>query len=317
MQGCGGIEVPAQLPADNYRGYTYHTSFDDGASSTVVFFRGPLPAAPQVNFIQNSTFQRQTLASENVDPMAHYNYIEHNIPAALNGQNRHLQNTAFFRSPLSLIANILEHPVQQNSILHFFDQIPASTVRLQQPSMQTSGSIISQYLPANSPGYSEENEQSQEHRQDKSLDDTVVIGARLSEMMSEAPQTSTTLAPQTTANPEGFTMSQNSVDSIIKKNTEGTNTSSTSSTTETKTTTEKLSETTMPLSNEESSTIALLKDTDTSSSQTMKPESSTSIPNVLITKNSTTTNETSKDTESTTVEESDSENTTKMIIVVA
>nr|CAI5843623.1 unnamed protein product [Callosobruchus analis] len=328
------LRISTQLPADHYRGYTYHTSFDDGASSTVVFFRGPLAPVLQVNSIQNSSPDRKTLASDNVEPKASHNDFEDNMPVALNGQHPHLKHTAFVRSSLSLIANILEHPIQQNSIFHFFNQVPASTVRLQQPPMQTSQSAANQHFPPNYLQYSK-NEQFPERRQDKLLntDDTVVISGRLSEVTSEAPQTSTTSAPQKTSITEGFTTSQVSVNTTTKFNEKlkATNLSSTSSTMEHMTTTENLSDTTIAGFTEESSTTALLKDSDTSSSQTTRPEeshdahtsdqSSTTIPSVSIMNkpgpaNSTTTDVTSKDSESTTVGENDLENTTKMIIVV-
>ncbi|CAH1984248.1 unnamed protein product [Acanthoscelides obtectus] len=220
---------------------------------------------------------------------------------------------------------MLEHPVQPNSIVHFFNHVPASTIRLQEPFIQASESIISQHFThLNSLESNDEKELFMGNRQDKSLDDTFEIGARMSRVTSEALQT-TTSGPQ-------MNYSKETIARFVNLSQDPHSTKMNSSLHNTTNISEKLkltvasavesknvTDTTMAETTEESTTTTMLEKDDSSSTMSKGEsntesmlEHSTASPPDLITKDT----DMAKDMESTTTDGNDSENTTRMLIVV-
>ncbi|XP_030748818.1 uncharacterized protein LOC115876910 [Sitophilus oryzae] len=112
------FQLPKSLsiPTDTYRGYGYHTKFDDGASSAVVFFSGPplLQESPQ------NSKEYITVASDSIS--SEVPQIEQRLNGILNDptENNHKKQGDIYSSLAPLIKSLIENPQPLSNVFRFY-----------------------------------------------------------------------------------------------------------------------------------------------------------------------------------------------------
>ncbi|CAH0561857.1 unnamed protein product [Brassicogethes aeneus] len=114
---------PIGVVPENFRGFGYHTNFDDGATSTVVFFNGPQRLNSNTN-----TKTSVTVASDSLDPQN-----KENLDNATGRIGKSIANPT---DSFAMIKSFLNHPNLLGNGINYFTAdfsapgYPASTIPL-------------------------------------------------------------------------------------------------------------------------------------------------------------------------------------------
>ncbi|XP_060516018.1 uncharacterized protein LOC132695648 [Cylas formicarius] len=134
-------------PSNSYKGFGYHTKYDDGATSSVVFFTGGIP---EPNIANNG--QRKeiiTVASDGIDPQVPKG-IEDTIneifanPTAIRGRSAQGLELGKPFSPFTpLIEAFIKNPYSSSQVFHFYS-LPEVTNSIESRSLVDNGRIATE-----------------------------------------------------------------------------------------------------------------------------------------------------------------------------
>lgn len=220
----------------NYRGFGYNTVYDDGATSTVVFFSG----LPSDNVLRNQN-ERVTVASDSLDPQQARN-IEEKIQSIFQAGR---SQSALGRSLdshetnlASLVRSLIENPQTLNGLVHFYatddqslkldNNIPKDQNQTKVEENQSNETVVNELLLSNNgvePVEDSNNANEEQEKTTTSRSISITTEATISSTENNLNETDTT-----TSTTESVTTSSEAPSS--ESTTEATSTSSSSTTTE-------------------------------------------------------------------------------------